>query len=141
MKSISNKPKGTNSKNKKARVVILEYNMSSHPVLHFYQVSSKFPKGIQVTEWTRNFTLTQTTTKQYVPLPFGRGWGDICFLELSEGTQNQAIGVRVIEVFCTKESKLPVCKMSLQNEKKKITQLYVLILRPWNSIDLNLNPG
>ena len=38
-KSISNKTKGDNSKSKKARVVILVRDMSSGPVLHFYQVS------------------------------------------------------------------------------------------------------
>ena len=38
-KSISNKTKGDNSKSKKARVVILVCDMSSGPVLHFYQVS------------------------------------------------------------------------------------------------------
>ena len=38
-KSISNKTKGDNSKSKKARVVILVCDMSSDPVLHFYQVS------------------------------------------------------------------------------------------------------
>ena len=35
----SNKTKGENSKSKKARVVILVRDMSSGPVLHFYQVS------------------------------------------------------------------------------------------------------
>ena len=38
-KSISNKTKGDNSKSKKARVVILVHDMSSDPVLYFYQVS------------------------------------------------------------------------------------------------------
>ena len=38
-KSISNKTKGANSKSKKDRVVILVRDMSSGPVLHFYQVS------------------------------------------------------------------------------------------------------
>ena len=37
-KSISNKTKGDNSKNKKARVVILVPDTMSGPVLHFYQV-------------------------------------------------------------------------------------------------------
>ena len=45
-KSISNnKPKGDNSKSKKARVVILVRDTSSHPVLHFYHVSLKYYKG------------------------------------------------------------------------------------------------
>ena len=54
MKSNSNKRRGDNSKNKKARVIILVSNTSSHPVLYFYQESQNIPKGIRVTEWTRN---------------------------------------------------------------------------------------
>ena len=38
-KSISNKTKGDSSKSKKARIVFLVCDMSSGPVLHFYQVS------------------------------------------------------------------------------------------------------
>ena len=44
-KSFSNKTKGDNSKSKKGRVVILVCDTSSGPVLHFYQVSSKYSKG------------------------------------------------------------------------------------------------
>ena len=44
-KSFSNKTKGNNSKSKKGRVNILVRNTSSGPVLHFYQVSSKYSKG------------------------------------------------------------------------------------------------
>ena len=44
-KSNSNKRRGNNSKSKKARVVILVHNTSSRPVLHFYQVSSKYAVG------------------------------------------------------------------------------------------------
>ena len=44
-KSFSNKTKGYNSKSKKGRVVILVPDTSSGPVLHFYQVSSKYSKG------------------------------------------------------------------------------------------------
>ena len=44
-KSFSNKTKGDNAKSKKARVVILVCDMSSGPVLHFYQVSSKYSNG------------------------------------------------------------------------------------------------
>ena len=44
-KSFPNKTKGDNSKSKKGRVVILVRNTSSGPVLHFYQVSSKYSKG------------------------------------------------------------------------------------------------
>ena len=38
-KSISNRTKGGNTRSKKARVVILVRDMSSRPLLHFYQVS------------------------------------------------------------------------------------------------------
>ena len=38
-KSISNKTKGDNSESMKGRVVILVRDMSSGPVLHFYQIS------------------------------------------------------------------------------------------------------
>ena len=44
-KSFSNKTKDDNSKSKKGRVVILVRDTSSGPVLHFYQVSSKYSKG------------------------------------------------------------------------------------------------
>ena len=37
--------KGVNAKSKKGRVVILVHDTSSGPVLHFYQVSSKYSKG------------------------------------------------------------------------------------------------
>ena len=43
--SFSNKTKGDNSKSKKVRVVILIWDTSSCPDLHFYQVSSKYSKG------------------------------------------------------------------------------------------------
>ena len=42
---FSNKTKGDNSKSKKARVVNLVCDTSSHPDLHFYQASSKYSKG------------------------------------------------------------------------------------------------
>ena len=48
----SNIKRGDNSKSKKARVVIFVRNMSTCPFLHFYQVSSKYSKGIRVTERT-----------------------------------------------------------------------------------------
>ena len=44
-KSNSNTRRGNNSKSKKGRVVILVCNTSSRPVLHFYQVPSKYPEG------------------------------------------------------------------------------------------------
>ena len=44
-KSNSNTRRGDNSKSNKARTEILVHNMSSHPVLHFYQVSSKDSEG------------------------------------------------------------------------------------------------
>ena len=43
-KSNSNTIRGDNSKSKKAEVVILVCDMSSGPVLHYYQVSSKYSK-------------------------------------------------------------------------------------------------
>ena len=64
-KSFSKKTKGDNFKSKKGRVVILVQNTSSGPVLHFYQVSSKYPMGIQVTERTRSFIPKQSIQKQY----------------------------------------------------------------------------
>ena len=45
LKPTSNKTKGNNPQSKKARDVILVHDMSSCPVLHFYQVSSKYSKG------------------------------------------------------------------------------------------------
>ena len=45
MKSISNKTKGDNSISKKARIVILVDDTSSHPVLHFYQILWKYSEG------------------------------------------------------------------------------------------------
>ena len=45
MIAFSNKTKGDDSKSKKGRVVILVRDMSSDPVLHFYQVTSKYSKG------------------------------------------------------------------------------------------------
>ena len=44
-KSYFNTRREDKSKSKKPRVVILVPNISSHPVLHFYQVSSKYSKG------------------------------------------------------------------------------------------------
>ena len=44
-KSFSNKTKNYNSKSKKGKVFILVHDMSSGPVLHFYQVSLKYSKG------------------------------------------------------------------------------------------------
>ena len=41
-KSISNKTKGNNSKSKIARIVNFVHDTLSCPVLHFYQVSSKY---------------------------------------------------------------------------------------------------
>ena len=61
--SLSNKTKGDNSKNKKARVIILVCDMLSHPVLHFYH--QNIPKGIQVTEQILN--LFQTKQREITP--------------------------------------------------------------------------
>ena len=44
--SILNTRRGDNSKSKKAKVVIHLRFRSSHPVLHFYQVSSKYTKVV-----------------------------------------------------------------------------------------------
>ena len=43
--SLSKITKGDNTKSKKGRVVILVYDTSSGPVLHFCQVPSKYSKG------------------------------------------------------------------------------------------------
>ena len=42
---MSNITKGDNSKSKEGRVVILVRNMSSCPILQFYQVPSKYSEG------------------------------------------------------------------------------------------------
>ena len=69
MKSNSNTRRGDNSKSKKTRVVILVRNMSFHPVLHFYQVSSKYSKGfscytIRNQIQTQDVAITQKVRKQ-----------------------------------------------------------------------------
>ena len=71
---------------KKAEVVILVCDMSSGPVLHYYQVSSKYsqecwthqniPKGIHVTEQTRSFMPTPMPT--LTPTPMGSVPKTIC---------------------------------------------------------------
>ena len=85
--TLSNITKGDNAKRKKGRNVILVRDTSSGPVLHFYQVPSKYSnqqnirKDIQVRERTRSFTPTpRLTPTGSVPkticttlLPFGRG--------------------------------------------------------------------
>ena len=43
--SFSNITNGDNTKSKKGRVVILERNTPSHPILHFYQIPSKYSEG------------------------------------------------------------------------------------------------
>ena len=45
MHNQSNITKGENTKSKKGRVVILVPDTLSDPVLHFYQISSKYFKG------------------------------------------------------------------------------------------------
>ena len=37
--------KDNNAKSKKGRVIILVQDMSSHPILHFYQIPLKYSKG------------------------------------------------------------------------------------------------
>ena len=44
-KSNSNTRRGDNSKTEKAKVVILVCDTSSHPVVHYYKVSSQYSKG------------------------------------------------------------------------------------------------
>ena len=44
MKPFSNKTKGGNSRSKNGAAILVR-DMSSGPVLHFYQVSSKYSKG------------------------------------------------------------------------------------------------
>ena len=55
-KSTSNKTKGDNSKSKKARVVILVRDTSSGPVLHFYQVSLKYSKGLKPSKYSEGYS-------------------------------------------------------------------------------------
>ena len=45
MVSLSNIRKGDNAKSKKGRVVILVCDTSSHCILHFYQVQSKYSEA------------------------------------------------------------------------------------------------
>ena len=81
-KSFSNKTKGDNSKNKKARVVNLVCDMTSCPDLHFYQVSSKYSKGYSSYRADKKFYADTDANgirlKNNVPLPyplphFGKG--------------------------------------------------------------------
>ena len=73
--------KGNNSKSKKARVVILVRDTSFHPVLHSYQVSSKYSKGYSSYRLDKKFYADGDADgippkKQYVPPPLGAvGWG------------------------------------------------------------------
>ena len=62
MKSNSNTRRGYNSKSKKARFVILICNTSTRPVLHFYQVSSKYSVGYSC--YTANMKSNSNTRRQ-----------------------------------------------------------------------------
>ena len=78
-KSFSNKAKGDNSKSKTTRVVNLVSDTSFRPVLHFYQVSSKYSKGYSSYKADKKFyadAKRDPSQKQYVPPPLvGRGGG------------------------------------------------------------------
>ena len=81
-KSFSNKTKGDNSKSKKARVVNLVCDMSSHPDLHIYQVSSKYSKGYSSYRADKKFYADadriQPKNSMYPPHPlvWGEGGGE-----------------------------------------------------------------
>ena len=66
---------GNNSNSKKASVVILVCDMSSHPILHFYQVSSKYSKGYSSYRVDKKFYTDVDADgirpKNNVPPPFG----------------------------------------------------------------------
>ena len=76
---MSNITKGDNAKSKKGRVVILVRDTSSGPVLHFYQVSSKYSKGYSSYRADKKFTPMLTpmsagsVPKAICHAPFGRG--------------------------------------------------------------------
>ena len=58
---FQNKTKGDNSKRKKARVVTLVCDVSSHPVLHFYQVTSECSEGYSTYRAQSIITVTNIT--------------------------------------------------------------------------------
>ena len=64
-KSNSNTRWGDNYKSKKGRVIILVCDTSSGPGLHFCHYNRNIPKGIPVTEQTRN--LFQTKQMERTP--------------------------------------------------------------------------
>ena len=68
-KSTSNKTKGNNSKSKKARVVILVHDISSCPVLHFYQVFLPRVFNLQSRQEALHQCRWDLSQKQYVPFP------------------------------------------------------------------------
>ena len=77
-KYISNKTKRNNSKSKKARVAILVHDMLSCPVLHFYQVSSKYSRGYSSYRADKKFYADANANRirpknNMSPPPFGRG--------------------------------------------------------------------
>ena len=78
-KSISNKMKGDNSKSKKARVVNLVCDTSTGPVLHFYQVSSKYSIGYSSYRADKKFYADGICPKNNVPPPRS---GDIIKIHL-----------------------------------------------------------
>ena len=89
-KSFSNITKGDNSKSKKNRVVNLVCNTSSHPDLHFYQISSKYSKGYSHYRADKKFYADADANgicpkNNMSPPTFGRVWGGgvlICLLTI-----------------------------------------------------------
>ena len=78
------------AKVKKGRIVILVRDMSSHPVLHFYQVPSKYSKGYLSYRTDTKSTSNKTkgnnfyiSTKYHKNIPKG--------IHLTEQTRNQCI--------------------------------------------------
>ena len=79
-KSFLNKTKGDNSKSKKGRVVIFVRDTPSGPVLHFYEVSSKYSKGYSSYREDKRFYADADANgippkNNMSPPPFGSGWG------------------------------------------------------------------
>ena len=79
-KSFSHKTKGDNSKGKKGRVFILVRDTSSGPVLHFYQVPSKYSKGYSSYRVDKKFYTAADADANGIhpknnmsPTPFNRG--------------------------------------------------------------------
>ena len=74
-KSNSNTRRGDNSKSKNAKVVILVCDMSSGPVRHYYQVSSKYSKECSTyIAIPKGFLLTgQTECRWIITVKYNKG--------------------------------------------------------------------